>query len=82
MLRRVYSMQRLWDAISLRQLGEADGVVVHGEDRVDILHETVTEQPDIATKTNVLASEGANAFAAANCAKVEARWNAMRFNVL
>ena len=56
----------------LRQGGEADSAVVEGESSVDVLHEAVTEQPDVAAETEVLAGKSTDASAAADLTKVEA----------
>ena len=45
----------------LREVSEADGVLVEVKDGVDVLHEGVTEEPGVVTKTEVLTSERGNA---------------------
>ena len=58
----------------LRKRGEADGVVVEGERGVDVLHERVAEEPDVAAEAEVHAGESADALAgsAGGLTKVEA----------
>lgn len=62
----------------LREGGEADRVRVEGERGVDVLHEAVAEQPDVAAEAEVLASDRTNALAAANRAEVEAEGDEMQ----
>ena len=58
---------------SLRELGEADGVPVEGERGVDVLHEAVAEQPDIAAEADVLTRQGADALARAGRSLAEVK---------
>ena len=59
---------------SLGEGGEADGVVVEGEGGIDVLHERVAEEPDVAAEAEVHAGESADALAgsAGGLTKVEA----------
>jgi hypothetical protein len=50
---------------------KADSALVEREGSVDVLHEAVTEQPDVVTKTEVLASDSTNALAVADRTEVE-----------
>ena len=61
-----------WGADRLGELGEADGVPVEGERGVDVLHEAVAEEPDVAAETDVLAGERADAPAGARGGLTEA----------
>ncbi len=56
------------------ELCEADGVLVEREGGVDVLHERVAEEPDVAAEADVLAHERADALAGAalGLAQVEA----------
>ena len=45
----------------LREVSEANGVLVEVENGVDVLHEGVPEEPCVVTKTEVLTSERGNA---------------------
>lgn len=46
---------------------EADRVAAEAERGVDVLHEAVAEEPDVAAETEVLASESTHALAARAC---------------
>ena len=52
--------------------GEADRVLVEGERGVDVLHEAVAEEPDVAAEADVLARERADALARAGRGLAEA----------
>jgi len=59
---------------NLCQVSKTNSVLVKAEDGVDVLHKAVTEEPDIISKTEILASERANTVRGTlfSSAKVEA----------
>ena len=59
-----------------RQRRKADRVLVEREDRVHVLHVAVSEQPDVASETEVLARQRADTVLgrARRLAEVKAEW--------
>ena len=60
------------------ELRKADGVLIEGEGGVDVLHERVAEEPDVAAKAEVHTGERANALARAALSLTEVKTDARK----